>query len=686
MIIQTQDGNKLELPDGTPLAGIDDAISHFKSTQQPQGTTVSGLAKSFGTGIEQAPDWLGDTSNSIERGVTRLGGAAKEGLADVGIGEHLTPEQAEKLTNPPLPFYGSSEALKKIGAPVYEPKTGLETGANILGNIASGAAISKIPEILGAASKNAALTAAESPPSGGDGGGPPTWPKTPAYDPVATHSAISDSYGAAKETAGKYYDFMRNLAAGKQADATGIKSGLNSIIDDVQSSPFHEASSQVPYLKAQAAKIGDSDTMPLNDLVSLKQNLNANFNPKRFSQGADTPYQTLGNSVDASLKDAAKKYDDFGDAKALADKNWLNTVESPFQNNPVLKRFWQPEDYYAKKSVDNGMLEELPDATKQRAETMVSKIQSPTQLNAIRRVLPQDMADQLSQAKIQQITQGEGTGRLSAAGQVLTKGLDLTPSGIANTGRNISNVISPRYTPEQQALLQAAKTSSPTLSGKYSGPFKNMKALQQQETDSASEMQPMNYAPKDNPINSYFPNAPEINPNASMVSSLSPQERLAAQSNVLQSAANRNIPATDARKLNALQQRMAAQTSSPSAAPIKSLQDIASPKLSESLAREHYNNIQSEIQQLRSMGMSEQEISARYPGFKRGGSVNTNPSEAQIKIGGKYLVKLPRGNAKERATFKGYIDGRVPRVRIVLEDGRKLSPIASKTRFYQMEN
>jgi len=84
------------------------------------------------------------------------------------------------------------------------------------------------------------------------------------------------------------------------------------------------------------------------------------------------------------------------------------------------------------------------------------------------------LASSLAEAKINHITQGEGIGRLGAMGQVLTRGLDLTPSGLANTGRNISNVISPRYTPEQTNLINAAKSPSPVLSTKYVKPFQDL--------------------------------------------------------------------------------------------------------------------------------------------------------------------------------------------------------------------
>lgn len=317
------------------------------------------------------------------------------------------------------------------------------------------------------------------------------------YDPYATHSSISATYGAAKDQAGKYYDFMRGLAEDKSAPASGIKDSLDGIIADIHADPLNEGRSQLPYLKKLSDSIGDGDTMPLSDAVQLKQNLNANFNPKRFSQGADTPYQMLGSSVDASLSKAAKMYPDFGEAKTLADKNWLNTVKSPFENNTVLQQYWKPEDYYAQKSVDNGMLEELPDQTTQRAETMLNKIKTPTQLKAVQRVLPDEHADTLAQAKVQQITQGQGAGRAQAAGKVA---YNLVTGHLPSALRSAADVINPGYTDAEQALLDAAKEDAPRLSTKYAQPFSDLQAkVQSKAAAQANAPKLLTYQPQTPP-------------------------------------------------------------------------------------------------------------------------------------------------------------------------------------------
>jgi hypothetical protein len=252
------------------------------------------------------------------------------------------------------------------------------------------------------------------------------------------------------------------------------------------------------------------------------------------------------------------------------------------------------------------------------------------------------MADSLSQAKIQDITQGEGAGRLGAAGQVLQKGLNLTPSGIANTGRNISNVISPRYTPAEQALIKAAKTPGPTLSTKYSKPFQALKAGQQQMADSAGEMQPMQYGPT-TPNQEYEAYLKSQQPSGNtpfpkdvaspMTPQLTPSERMQAAGNVYQRVANK--PATPA--LDAAKSRYQSATNSPAGDTLRQLKGAKTqgnmsgtfPDLGPSLAKEATTQSNEEVQSLLQQGYNAQQIrELGYP-FKRGGRVLT---PAQISL------------------------------------------------------
>lgn len=468
-----------------PIASDKSAISKdFSKAVEPIGNIPQDIANDFSGGMKKLaapfPNPQGDVASDLIEGGKDVGsramgalqaiassvtGAAKA-LAGRPAGEiaqsaGMSPQNAKSYVEEPVT--AAASMFGPAGVSKYAPEI-IQGGTNLV----KGASkfLSDMGEDSGV-STDAALA-----------GAPKAFKSTPQFDTDTAHATISDSYGAAKTQAGKYYDFLQDLGEGKEAKASGIKSHIDSIIDDISSDPLHEARTQLPYLKNLSASLEGSDTMPLNDAVQLKKNLNQNFNPKRFSQGSDTPYQMLGNSVDASLKDAAKTYPDFGQVKDLADKNWLNTVESPFQSNKVLGRIWKPEDYWAKKSVDAGRLEELPDDTKQRAAAMVSKINNPVQLDAVRRVLPQDMADALSQAKIQDITRGSGATRAQAAGKAIYYG---ATGRLPTALRNAADVINPRYTADEQRLIAAAKTPAPRLSTKYVQPMNDLQAAQQEK-------------------------------------------------------------------------------------------------------------------------------------------------------------------------------------------------------------
>lgn len=178
-------------------------------------------------------------------------------------------------------------------------------------------------------------------------------PKPLPFDSNAAHSEISSSYGNALKGATPFYDYMNKTAEGKFIDASSMVNPVKKMISDIEADPFHEGRTSLPRLRSFAEQAETNPNMPLSDAVSMKQEINTNFNPKRFSQGNKTPYFQFGNILDGKLRQAAMDYPDFGVAKKLADKNWINNVVDPFTDNTELQKFWKPEDYYNQKSVDS---------------------------------------------------------------------------------------------------------------------------------------------------------------------------------------------------------------------------------------------------------------------------------------------------------------------------------------------
>ncbi len=306
-------------------------------------------------------------------------------------------------------------------------------------------------------------------------------PPEPVFDPLTYHQDINANYIAAKTDASKMYNFTEKMAAGKPAEnVPEIGKSLSNIINDVESDPLHEGRSALGKLKLLQDKIDQGD-FDLSDAMDLKKTLNTYFNPKRLSQSTgDVPYLRLGKTLDTSLGKSAEIYPDFGMAKELSDKNWLNTVKKPFEDNPVLNKFWKPEDYYNHNSVESGMLDFLPDETTQRMGSMVKNIKNPSQLDAITRVASEDNAAALRAAKLKDITQGQATSRLGAAGKAVGNLLSTPLHPIMGPGKALVNAgkvfTGPEFTAEQQALIKATKMPSPKLSN-YGEQFDELQSV-----------------------------------------------------------------------------------------------------------------------------------------------------------------------------------------------------------------
>lgn len=306
-------------------------------------------------------------------------------------------------------------------------------------------------------------------------------PPKPVFSPEDAHTGISTNYEAAKNTSGKYFDFSRQLAEGKNVKDMGLRNSLDDVISDIENSPVpHEGNLTIRDLKQMRDNISDDGTMPLQTAVELKQYLNSQFNPKRFMQSADNPYYQASKTTDKILTKAGETYTDFGIANKLANRNWLNTVEKPFQNNPVLNKFWQPEDYYAHKGVQSGMLDEIPDATKLRQESLLKNIKNPTQLDAVTRVMSEDQAQAIRAAKFDELRKGANTSRLSAFGNALKEVPNIVPHPLIGTKNVLTNlgeaIGGPTISAEKAALLKATKQPSPRLSSDYADQFNELKA------------------------------------------------------------------------------------------------------------------------------------------------------------------------------------------------------------------
>ncbi len=274
-------------------------------------------------------------------------------------------------------------------------------------------------------------------------------PKMP-FDKNLAQASISKSYGDALAQTKPFYDFVEKSAGNQTADLSNLQPHLQSMISEIGSDPYHQSRSVLPRLQAFSDQIAQNPNVPLSDIVDMKQQINSGFNDNKLSQGAKTPTFQVGRMLDSTLNSASQSNPIFGKALELANKQYVDNVATPFDNS-VLNKFWKPEDYHAQ----NGIGSIIPDATQQRAYNLLNNIKNPVQLNAVTRVMPEDLATQTRQALASQLTAGKGMYRLEQFGNIAGDPL--------GSIKHVFNAIRGQtYSPDVKALISATKEVSPS--------------------------------------------------------------------------------------------------------------------------------------------------------------------------------------------------------------------------------
>lgn len=279
--------------------------------------------------------------------------------------------------------------------------------------------------------------------------------KATAYDPMQVMKGISDSFSSAIDKANQFYGFPQQLAEGKSVYAPQIANHLDSIIDNVNADPFHEARSQVGTLQRIRDSLPDDGTVPVNDILDIRKFTNKNFNPARLTDKSST-YGKLNSVADSALNTAKQQIPNFGDALDIADNYWRNGVAQPFLNNKVLQKAgWSPLDAHNLRMVDEGMVDpDLIDETKQKAANIVNKVQDVNTYNAVRRTLPDDVGQSFDAAVLQSLPTHP---RVAAVLKTLSNAGNLAPLNTAKSAISIANASRPE---DQAALIKAIKNGS----------------------------------------------------------------------------------------------------------------------------------------------------------------------------------------------------------------------------------
>lgn len=334
-------------------------------------------------------------------------------------------------------------------------------------------------------------------------------PKTaaaPKFDPADVHSSITDAYGKALGTSRQLYNNVREIGGGIDVPVEGLRDHLDSVIKEVSEDPLHEGKSALSDLKRIRSRIGETepskildsegnpmnrtlpDTVTANDLLDIKQFLNEDFNKKRFAERADNPYSNLSKAVKTGLSEVSDVHPPFGEALNTADKFWVNGVDLPYRSNDVLHRAWKPEDYHAQQSINRGLADTLPDATRERQYTLLNKIKNPIEFEAIRNALPKDAQQEFAQALGKYIKTDAGFTPSERLKNFVKGAYHVSdPTGLGwgkpRTGiGEITKALEPQFTDEQADIMKAisgepyarggAVNTKPTEAQKMAGNYK----------------------------------------------------------------------------------------------------------------------------------------------------------------------------------------------------------------------
>lgn len=458
----------------------------FELTEAPKAKDQSLIGKLGSTQFSK--DVNKETSDMANAGVKNM--LALGSSEPAWKAESLGGQFLANAARPFRPIYGAAEAY---GAPVISTLDNLisKPVANITGSETAGALAGLAGAVLAPSAGKGALEKFANVVKSTEGIGTPlrlgatnALEKRAAdkagYDPIKGIEAMADTYAGQAKITGKLYDTVSEIAKGKPINTAGLADDIGGLINDIKADPFHEARGTLPKLQALQTKLENTipeavgtpmaggipkqgvksvEKFDLSDAVDLKKLMNESFKQNRWTQNAKgTVYGDLGAKVGNILDQAAIQHPDFGEAKSIADKYWLNNVQNTFKDNAILAKYFKVDDLREIQALRDGRVAELHPETLARARATIKNIKTETDLDAVRKILPPEMAKSLSKQVLKQ------QGSSGRAGSALAAFRDLKTMNVGGAIRNSANVVAGvEKTPEQLALIRAAKAKPPRL-------------------------------------------------------------------------------------------------------------------------------------------------------------------------------------------------------------------------------
>ena len=228
---------------------------------------------------------------------------------------------------------------------------------------------------------------------------PATTPDVPQLNGTAANLDISKNYHNAVKAKQQAYDDVAATHGDDEVNAPLVQTTLPSAISNLEGNIM-------PQSKEAAAlsvmrRINDRSTstmaghdlayMPVGDLIEMRGALNTLYSNGALKQAGGPDLAALHGTVTDALDQYGQMNPAFASALNKADATHVD-IQNSF-GNPILSKFWTPEDYHAYQGLDRGI--SLPLDTVQRGEAMGSKVTDATQLRALNQVLSPDHATAL---------------------------------------------------------------------------------------------------------------------------------------------------------------------------------------------------------------------------------------------------------------------------------------------------
>ncbi len=476
---------------------------------------------------------------------------------------------------------------------------------------------------------------------------------------------------------GDIYNKAGEISNGVTVSASKAKGNVQSLVDDLANDPAHktEQGSSQAYrdLDAVAKSFDENGNIPLDSVSLLKKRLNDLYSPD-MGEARGKIYNSLNNQVNNIIRQARGENPEWAtlmDSGNGLFMNYKKTTDS-------LSNAWSVAD---KKEYQDAMKAKESDPTAapptQDVRQKISNIAAPKNIQQYEdtlRVLPSELHDEYTKAVLDNNPKNSRLWRGIKASYDAVTGMpwraknDLYEAVMGNAEKKIDPSLAQSFPHVEDAIDYHTNNASDAygkyMDNQYSAQNpKPLLALPAPATRLPAEQSGLYKAlPAPDPLDSRFPRVNE--PGRVFGQDASGTVRPMTQQELERHIANEQSKSPDITTAE-----RAAQ------------QDRATTQESNRLKKAWDEYVKNPLAQSDLSAESADMPLLPTKEYARGGTVNRNPSEAQI--GKRYLVKIPRIGEKY-ATLQGFTKQKNPRAILLLDNKNKLTPPADKVQFYEI--